>query len=74
MEEYILKFHDNRELYFDVLIKVRNLGDKTQDEIYEYYSKNAKEVVENAFGFEDDGCWKLSYISKLDEIETLYFE
>lgn len=74
MDEYILQFHDDRNLYKDVLIKVRNLGSKSYDSIFIYYNKNANEVIENTFEFEDDGRWVLKSMIRLDEINTLYFE
>jgi len=74
MDEYILLFHDNKELYRDVLIKVRNLGSKSYESISIYYNKNANDIIENTFGFKDDGQWTLKSMLKLDEINTLYFE
>jgi len=74
MVEYILRFHDNRDLYFDVLIKVRDLTNNSYDNVYLYYMKNAKAVVENTLQFEDDGEWELKSMKAMDEIDTVYFE
>lgn len=73
MVEYILRFHDNRDLYFDVLIKVRDLTNNSYDNVYLYYMKNAKAVVENTLQFEDDGEWELKSMEAMDEIDTVYF-
>ena len=74
MVEYILRFHDNRDLYFDVLIKVRDLTNNSYDNVYLYYMKNAKAVVENTLQFEDDGEWELKSMKAMDEIDKVYFE
>lgn len=74
MVEYIIQFHDKRDLYRDVTIRVRDLRNNTYDQIYIYYKNNAKSVVLNSFNFEDDGNWELKSMDRLDEINTLYFE
>lgn len=74
MVEYIIHFHDNRDLYCDVTIRVRDLGNNTYEHIYIYYKNNAKSVVLDSFNFEDDGNWELKSVDRLDEMNTLYFE
>ena len=72
MTKYLLIYHDESNLYEDVLITV---VDEVQDgSAYSNYRKHAGDIVNSVYGFVDnDGQWVLTKMINETEIPALYY-
>ena len=73
MIEYILVFHDDRDLYRDKVVKLQVKNEDTYDKIFNRFNDKAIEVLDSLYGF-GDGEWRLLRMDTIDEIDTITYE
>ena len=69
--EYIARFHDCRDLYCDVLLRIKDFSNHTYNEIYMWCDINTDKIILNSFSFDDDGDWELQSLDKLSELSAI---
>ena len=74
MNDYILVFHDNLDLYRDIVIRLQVKSKNTYEEIFDHFNGIATELMDSLYGFgEWNGDWELLRMTTLNEIETITY-
>ena len=71
MNEYIMIFHDNRDLYSDIMIKLKT-DESDYVHLYTRFKCKTKELISSLYDF-GDGDWTLADMVAIDELDVIKY-